>query len=153
MDAFVAQNIRYNELEMSYIICSIGVLLAGMTFQSGIMNQGTILRYVITYFVAVVLVTAMVVFVMLLTVEIIRSLKAVYKAESMAAKPAGTVTVNAAASLMQYSNSLFMARPGGVPGLPRPPGAPPGALRRPTAYATIALLPRCFRAVHWAVIG
>ena len=132
----VRQNFRYNELEMVYLVCSICVLLAGMTFQSGILNGGLALTVIVTYFVAVLLVGAMGTFVLLLTVEILRSIKAFNKAQLMSTKPAGTVTVNAAAALMQYSNSLFTARPPGQ-GPVRLPAQSPSS-RRMTTYVSLA---------------
>ena len=66
---------KHNSLETVYLITSLFVLLAGMTFQSGVTAVGGRPYYLLTYVVAIVLVACVSAFVSVLGLEVWRSVR------------------------------------------------------------------------------
>ncbi len=69
------QRVKHNTLESVYLVTSLFVLLAGMTFQSGVAVAGSGSYVVLTYLVAFVLVACVGVFVGVLGLELWRSFR------------------------------------------------------------------------------
>jgi hypothetical protein len=69
------QTFKYNALECMLLVASLFILLAGMTFQSGVAEVGTGPHLFLTYMVAVVIVGCMVLFFTVLSVEVYKSVR------------------------------------------------------------------------------
>jgi hypothetical protein len=70
----LVQSFNYNTLETLYLVTSMFVLLAGMAFQSGVAVSGGVAHSVLTWIVALVLVTSVSTFFGVLAMEVWRSL-------------------------------------------------------------------------------
>jgi hypothetical protein len=100
-----AQTFRYNELETAYLVCSVFILLAGMSFQSGILVRGKVTYWMVTYLVALAVVGSAVTFILVLGVEVYRTVRAARPQKLLVR--AGS---EGGSSPHVFSNSLFFAR-------------------------------------------
>jgi hypothetical protein len=77
------QRVKHNTLESAYLITSLFILLAGMTFQSRITAVGSRAHYALTYLVAIVLVACVSAFLGVLAQEVWRSLRFAKKVQAL----------------------------------------------------------------------
>jgi hypothetical protein len=92
------------------LLCSVFVLLAGMTFQSGILRRGMKSYWAVTALVAIAVIGSVAVFLVVLALEVYRSLQHTKKAHELAKRRA-TMSVG---GTQLRTNSLFFARSGAV---------------------------------------
>lgn len=84
---------KYNSLETLYLITSLFILLAGMAFQSGVTTVGSGPHVVLTWLVAVVLVSCICLFLGVLAVEVWRSIQFAHRVHLVVRKATATATL------------------------------------------------------------
>lgn len=104
---------KYNTLETLYLVTSLFILLAGMAFQSGVATVGSGPHVVLTWLVAVVLVTCIGLFVGVLSVEVWQSIKFARRVAVVMRKAASTSGPRRATSVIRSSESASLPAAGG----------------------------------------